>query len=343
MFAKNFSSDLTVTSYREALESYRDDADNAWGYTPQEWPAMAVGPDGQTVSVESQKHAVWVRNDGPRIIGSVGSDRPIVPVSSDPICEIMDTVIEATQAKIVKVGTLKGGAQQFLQAKMAEPLALKQRNGSDLSNGEVDTLWTLLTSHDGSMRLCIGGTSTVIICENTAAMAAKDAMQYLQMKHTKHSQAKFNDPEKIAQGLLAYRASVESTAVKLIENSFTDAMLDRAMRQVLGVPQDQAWGDIATRTKNTMEAIKDHAEGGIGIDHTNRGTAWGAFNAFTQYASHDIGVRVTLPEGMDSRSGLATAYRSDAESKARFESNLLGAGASFTNNALIAINDQLAA
>ena len=43
--------------------------------------------------------------------------------------------------------------------------------------------------------------------------------------------------------------------------------------------------DVSTRTKNTRDSVLNIYETGMGLEKF-RGTAWGAFNAVTEYADH---------------------------------------------------------
>ena len=93
------------------------------------------------------------------------------------------------------------------------------------------------------------------------------------------------------------------------------------MRKVFGVKENLPQEDIATRTKNNMETVRDLFQDGLGIAQW-RGTAWAAFNAMTEYSDHH------------------RALKGDTD---LMESKILGSGAAFKHKALTSIESVIAA
>ena len=131
----------------------------------------------------------------------------------------------------------------------------------------------------------------------------------------------------------------------MAETQLDDARFEGVLRSLFGVKPDTDADDIPTRTKNNMDTVWGHFRGatGLGIDSGNRGTAWAAFNALTQYASHDIGVRVPVPQHVRDQGEQATdLYKLDAAEGFRIESNLLGGNAeTFRHKAFRAVQAAL--
>jgi hypothetical protein len=178
-----------------------------------------------------------------------------------------------------------------------------------------------------STQVLLGFTAKRIVCQNTYAMAVRDLSQQVVLRHTKSIEGRLHTVQEILEGQLVYFRELEVKANWLADQRFNDIQFELAMRKVLGVDASLPVTDIATRTKGTMDILRSNFVSGQGIDASNRGSAWAAYNSFSEFSNHQKPVNNALERG--------------GESSVRFESVLLGQGAAFNSKALQAIEGVL--
>jgi len=145
------------------------------------------------------------------------------------------------------------------------------------------------TSVDGSLVTGIGFTATRVVCANTLRIAQAESAPRLRVKHTKGQRATL---EQIQSVLDFQRRSFAATVAQyraLTLALVPKADLERYVQIVLDFPKDKN-GDLSTKASNIIGTITDLADTGHGSDLPGvRGTAWGAYNAVTEYLTHSAG------------------------------------------------------
>jgi phage/plasmid-like protein (TIGR03299 family) len=300
----------TPTNFIEALSEFGLN----WQVEPR--PLFTLGNDGQPLAVEGSSAIVRADNGLP--LSVVGSR--YVPVQNAACADIMDGVLARAGGSYVKGGMFGLGKKVYVQAQLPDTVKVK---GTD----ESQKLLTFITSHDMTTQVLLGFTAVRIICMNTFMMAVQDAQRQVVIRHTRNAESRLETVQAILEGQLHYFRQLEVKANWLADQKFTDLQMDLAMRTVLGVRDGLQAQDIPTRTKNVMDIVRGNFEGGLGIDSSNRGSAWAAYNAFSEYTNHQRAVR-----NADDRGG---------EASVRVESILMGTGAAMNDRALLAIETLL--
>jgi hypothetical protein len=149
------------------------------------------------------------------------------------------------------------------------------------------------TGHDGKTGLSVRQTNIRVVCANTEAMAMRDSS--ISLRHMGENaydlsaiRAKLGDIKE--QALL-----FERTMEQAIETEWDDAMMSEyfieTWKQGTGnpLPTDKE-SRAFTKFANTMQTWHDYA-----MKHEHQanchGTAYAAFQAITQYATHDMNVK----------------------------------------------------
>jgi len=255
-----------------------------------------------------------VRTDTQQPLPGVAVNGRYTCIQTREYAEIGEKIVGELGAKFVAGGQLMGGRGLFLQAKLPE--SIRVRGTDDI----IDKNLTFVTSHDGSLCFMLMATALRLFCDNQMNALQRDARDGVKIRHTASAESRLlNADQNIMEVLGAYKG-LELKVNFLADQTFSDLQMADVIAEVFSVKDIN--GEVATRTKNNIIKVKDNFESGLGIDADNRGTAWAAYNSFTQFSDHQR----TMKKGTDP-----------------FEAGLLGSGATFKFKALRAIENSLQA
>lgn len=185
--------------------------------------------------------------------------------------------LDTGEVQFEAAGSLEGGAKIWVLARILRDPLLE---GSD----DVLPYVTLVNSYNGTMARYAGLTGIRIVCSNTMRLAISSKESALfKVRNTKNAEARMQDIR--ASIDLAYSRFVATEAVyeRLRECKITD--LD-ARGYIVKVLNHDDYDALPTRTQNIVDTMTRKFRFGIG----NEGkTVWDAFNAVTEYYSHDYG------------------------------------------------------
>lgn len=284
------------------------------GFNVEKRPLVALMGEGQESQLVSNLYGIC-RTDTNLMFPGVGVNGRYETIQTQSYADIGNRVTAGLNAQFVSGGSFRDGALVYLQAKL--PQSIRIRGTDDI----IDKLLTFVTSHDGSTCFMLMPTALRIFCANQMNALNRTARDGIKIRHTRNAGVRLDDADrKIMEVLDAYR-TFEIKVNTLADQRFNDTQMEQALRQVFGIKEDEALTDSHTRTKNNIESVLEKFQSGMGIDTSNRGSAWAAFNAFSEHATHR-----GLNKGTD-----------------RTEANLLGSSANLTHKALVAIDSVLAA
>lgn len=217
------------------------------------------------------------RMDTGAILGTVG-DRYTILQNAEAFAWFQP-FIENKVAYMENVGTLKGGAITFVQAKVVA-------DAVEITKGDaVESYITLLNSHGGATSVFTGFFPRRIFCNNQ--MPALKASHMLKVKHTKNVQVSM---EKIAeimnvatQEFLATTEQYRFLAAKGVNKSDLEKYVKLVFKKEAKASEEEA-----EMRKSTIEKIETLFVSGRGAsEHTHN--YWGAFNAVNEYLNYESG------------------------------------------------------
>ncbi len=257
-----------------------------------------------------------VRGDTGAVLAAVSERYEIVQAE-----EIARTLVEAANGvgAIFHTAGLLGasGSRFWMLAQLPKPIRVR-------GDKSVVHPYVLATStHDGSSPIVLMDTPVRVVCQNTLTGALHgEAQARWSIRHTRSAQARLADAADGFRRLSQSYERFEEYANVLSSTKFTDRQLRATLDRVLPLVDDG-------KPHPKVEAARDNVNrlfsyDGLGLDGI-RGTAWGAWQAFTEQVDHHRNVRRT--NGTDERS-------------ARLESIWFGAGADLKRQAFAAIADE---
>jgi phage/plasmid-like protein (TIGR03299 family) len=248
-----------------------------------------------------------VRTDNSAVFTSGLSSR-YQPLQNKDAFKFFDAVVGAGEAIYHTAGSLKGGRIIWILAKMNGDLGLE---------GDPAEKYIMLSnSHDGTraidMRFCVKR----VVCMNTFKMAMGGSELNTRLRHTGNVMNRVNQTRDLLGLSDAYFANFMRGMEKLVDTKLTSMDAYKYFERVVAVNDKNPDSEISKKKKNIVEEIVNlyHGEGRGSELVTARGTAWGAFNAVSQYLEHDRPIR-----GLEAGSTVAV--------DSRLSSSFFGSGA----------------
>ena len=231
-------------------------------------PVIIPLTDTQGRQVDPKVVRGVARSDTGIVVGAVGSRYR--PLPHRKLADYADALagMDGVGLAFGNAGHKHGGALPFIQ--------LEGMDDSLPGVGQIRTMITLMTSHDGSLPICAGLSKTVVVCNNTYAMALAGLTRW-QIRHLPSGEKLLEDMLELLQNAKQYSIQWRMDALKLMSLKFSDNRM-RALTHLL------VEGD-SKRSDNQRTELMDswyNAPGGMA------GTSWGAAQAVTHYTSHKI-------------------------------------------------------
>jgi len=243
-------------------------------------PAFAL-INGNMVEVTNARHTV---DQNGRILGTVGDGYQVHNLRDPELVSFAQPIIDRLGAKVDSIR--QWDSKVILNLNL--PKAMQMELKSNKAKGDIVSCKAqIITSFDGSVVTSLLANLMRLACLNGMTVADQALSHVWKAKHTVNGYVRLEDCEQAASHLIEYFASVKVKFEKLIDIKYTDKMLQEALDKIYPNTENH------TRTLNIHNNIHANFQGGMGITEYNNGTAWSAFNAFTQYLSHDVGVRNT--------------------------------------------------
>jgi phage/plasmid-like protein (TIGR03299 family) len=253
------------------------------------------------------------RSDNGGFLGIVGTG--YVPIQHAAQAAFIAALV-GEGATVDTVGALDGGRRQFWTVKAPGEIVVQAKGGSD----QVARNLIVANAHDGSMAFKAFWSPIRVVCHNTLTAALRGSRDGINIRHAGDVSASVDDARETLGLADAYFRRLGETAQVLAEREVLAAEVDAFLDSLFPLPVGETAGLKASRTR--LESVRGQVvanfEGGVGSDLAGR-TAWGLWNAVTEYASHQ----------RDARGDDETA-----QAEARFDSLILGSGRELSQRAL---------
>jgi phage/plasmid-like protein (TIGR03299 family) len=241
--------------------------------------------------------------------------------------DFFNHAIEKGAACIETMGALGEGERVFAMAKLPEDF--------EVSKGDpIERYILLCSSHDGSMNIQAMFSNVRVVCQNTLNAAIRGARQIVRIRHTKNAKSKLEQAHKVlaasdkywgrlneAYKVLALKDLSRMDTLLLLEELFpgkakkTSKEAEEDEDSFAALEEEEGSDSpivAATRTVNNRNKVLALFDGqAIGSAQAGK-TAWGLYNAVTQYIDRDRSVRKDTNRWESSVFGSGTALRQKA-------------------------------
>jgi phage/plasmid-like protein (TIGR03299 family) len=219
-----------------------------------------------------------VRSDMPNSTMNVCKNS-YTPINNADVFGILDQILGETQAQIENVGCIKGGNVVFMQAKMPESIEV-------LQNDNMDMYINAITSHDGSHLARVFFSATRIACQNQLRALTKEGRKNrsISIRHTRNADVKIRNAANIIMDGVQEWEAIKENAKILAERSVDRQKTRDFIHKLFPAPEDASKKDMNRQKRQTMFQL---VESGKGTDIPGvKGTAWGLYNAASEYFDH---------------------------------------------------------
>jgi phage/plasmid-like protein (TIGR03299 family) len=192
--------------------------------------------------------------------------------------------LDTGRVKLEAGGSLKGGKRMWALA------SLDTADAEVAPGDRVRGYFLVYTSFDGSLAHGLKFVSERVVCANTLAVALRESGPECTVRHTTGMHAKI---ERIQASLdMASQKFGDSTKAyaAMAKKKITKAKAEEFIRYVI-LPNGKVGTEISTRSENKVDelmAMLDKQRGSELVP-TVRGTVWEAYNAVTEYLTHEHG------------------------------------------------------
>lgn len=269
-------------------------------------PAWVTDAYGQA---QDTHHFGVTREDTGNVLGVVGNQYR--PVQNAECFDFFDALVGEELAMFHTAGALKGGREVWILAKLPGEYLVGQ-------DDRIEPYVLLHTSHDGSAALSMLPTSVRVVCNNTLRLAMGQGRKQgagIKIRHTANLKARVNDA-RAKLGIVRKRfetftadatrlttvqvnrqqardyfcqviggAALETMIEQSEELDASASPLDAMLnRQSSAKRLDAAFSQRDKQALAAMIAIYDNPRN---TTDGARGTAWGAYNAVSEWVDHN--------------------------------------------------------
>lgn len=245
----------------------------------------------------------------PEALGAVG--RKWTPFQNESVANLCRRLRDMGGVKPAAYGVLGGGRKTFLAMKFPEGLQFHSPH-----SGLVDTTdlyLTVFNSHDGFGSLSANITPVRPYCANQQRMAESLAKTRFLLRHTGEEQIRMQQLEELLGESFEYHQVYREMCQAQIEKELDeDEVLRELNKLFLATDPDltERQRELRADVVGQVRYLYNHSE----TVEPFRGTAYGLYNAITEYTDHSM--RVIVPDGQNEREvrALRTLQSEDVDS-----------------------------
>ena len=197
-------------------------------------------------------------------------------VQNEELFQFADNVLDNNSAKWESAGSIKKGKVVFGSLDIPREIVLDPQGINDKTKLYL-IVWT---SHDGSVAVQAAITPVRVVCQNTLNIAMRTAKQSFKIRHTQTAEGRIVQARQALGLTFAYADEFQKQANELFQQSITDKQFSDLIRNLYPKPEEASKAAL-TRWENKVVLIDDLYHNSP-TNNSIKGTAWGAFNAFTE-------------------------------------------------------------
>lgn len=258
-------------------------------------------------------HKAVVRRDTKQVLGVVGN--AYRPVQNRTAFDFLDTVVANGDVQYHTAGALGGGERVWVLAKLPGVM-------SPVKGDAVEKFLLFSNSHDGGGALRVMFTPIRVVCQNTlnAAIGQFNKKEGVAIRHVGNMDSKI-DAAAQALGLARkFYDAVEQSFAKMAGFKISYTQAQAVLDGIFPIKEtDRQTRESMVGNAGIQHKILDLSQKGRGSDLPGvKGTAWGLYNAITEYVDHE---RTT------------TGKTPDQKAENRLRSQWFGSGAALKSRA----------
>lgn len=282
-------------SIKDALE-YAHMA--AWDVRTEQLTAIITDDDGNRREVAVKDRNAVVRTNPftgePEALGVVGPRWK--PFQNEDAASLLQDITSESGAELRTALVLNGGRKTGLVMKMPDSLTF--RSPVTGQNDVTDMNLVIFNSHDGTGSLTGLVTPIRLFCCNQQRMAERTAQSRFTLRHTGFQAEKLAQVREMLGLQNAYQKVFADQCNAMIAREIDEEIARLELERLFGANDPDATERARELRKQTVDTVFDLYMGSPTV-LPFRGTAYGIYNAVTEYTDHVM--RVVVPDGRSER------------------------------------------
>ncbi|HEX6246315.1 MAG TPA: DUF932 domain-containing protein [Nocardioidaceae bacterium] len=277
------------------------------GWNIQKQPLTTLDADGRPLAIPG-RFATVRRNpdpDGPPFdtLGIVGEDYRVV--QNEEAFEFLTGLVDDGDAVFETAGALKGGSRVFVTMRLPRQVRIA---GDD----SLDLYVAVATGHDGEFAFHAFPTPVRVVCQNTLSIALREARRSYVVRHDRGAGPKLAEARSILKITFENGDTVGRAAREMLTRQVTEREFMTLVERHF-VPDPETLTQRGVRTARHQREDLRHLAFVSPTQEVGRGTAWGAFNALSEWSEW---VRPTDPRAPSSAQAVFTGKPATTRQKA---------------------------
>lgn len=287
---------IGFTNARGHSWHYREGADNHYNgaiplddvlrrlfdWTADERELYVFDKEGKRVKVEGRK--AIVRSDTYDVLG-VFRDGYAPHQYPEWLVKNVANLLDGDLG-IGSAGLLKGGAVAWVSVEVPE--SVKTQDGIEFRPNLMAA-----TSFDGSLATTYKRVVTNVVCDNTMTFALREHGQQIKVKHSRNSDLKLGSAREALNIVFQAAQDFEEEVSRLLAESVSDQRFERIVDRLAPLPGAEVIAKTSraeTMAQNKRDSLWTLWENDARVLPW-KGTAYGAWQAFSTYGQHMSVVR----------------------------------------------------
>lgn len=241
-------------------------------------PVVTLAHDGTAIEVPG-KYATVRRNPDPEldgqsdVLGMVGEDYTVV--QNEEAFDFLGQLVDDGEVTIETAGSLRGGKRVFVTMKLPEHV--------EVADGDnLDLYVAVATGHDGLFAFHAFPTPVRVVCQNTLSMAMSGMQTAYRMVHSEGVGLRIAEAREALRMTFREGELIGKAAHEMLQQSVTDKAFDKLIAENFLVLDKDAKDTTKIRVEQKRADVRQLFREAP-TQEIGRGTAWGAYNAITEY------------------------------------------------------------
>lgn len=203
-------------------------------------------------------------------------------IQNEEHTDLLDTLVDESGAHFETAGALNGGRAVFASLKLPKTMSIRGHNGEDVT----DTYIVAVNSHDGSSAFRLMVTPVRVVCQNTLSAAIGRAQAQFSIRHTSNAKQNIALARQALGMTFKFTEQFEAEAQKMVARELAVWEAEKVIADVFRLKDgdqitDRTKKNNAEKTGVVMKLWTDAP-----TQENLRGTAYGLYNAITEYTDH---------------------------------------------------------
>lgn len=242
------------------------------------------GPVAGTLSVPVRDKFVVLR-DNPftgnvQSLGVVGAKWQ--PFHNEDTVGLLTNIVDESDAELTTVGVMDEGRKTF--ASMRLPGHMEFKSPVDGSTDITDLYLSVFNSHDGTGSLSVVVSPVRLMCCNQQRMAESRAKSRFTLRHSGNPTAKLAEVRSMLGLTFKYQDIFAAECQRMIDQELAEAQVMAALQEIFAVDKAETDLQKSRRIETATQVFELYKQSDTVAPF--RGTAFGAYNAVTEYADH---------------------------------------------------------